>query len=209
MSRRQRIVAHYEPRVHPERASHDILDWASAEAQHARFAALARQLRPLADVAATLSLLDVGCGLADLHDFLAQAGLPVAYTGCDITPAVVQEAQRRHPGLRLLHGDPFSEPLFHPASFDVTFASGLFNLDLGNNHDFLDEAVPQLVALSRQLAVINLLHVRTPQRYDHCHYYDPDDICRRFSALPCEIRIDDGYLANDFTVTFVKREKDA
>ncbi|MFA4944014.1 MAG: class I SAM-dependent methyltransferase [Lentisphaeria bacterium] len=203
MSRRQRIFDHYGPRVHPERPSHEILDWASAEAQHARFDALIRALRPLAAASPEpLTLLDVGCGLADLFTHLRRAGLAVAYTGCDITPGVLAEARRRQPAAQLVHGDPFSEALFPPAAFAVVYASGVFNLDLGNNHDFLAEAVPRLFQLARRLLAINLLHVRSPHHYPHCHYYDPETVRARFATLPCTIRLDDSYLPNDFTLLF-------
>ena len=44
MSRKKAIREHYEPRIAPGRASHEVLDWASAEGQQARLRALCRNV---------------------------------------------------------------------------------------------------------------------------------------------------------------------
>lgn len=213
MNRRDRICRHYEPRIQPDRAGYDILDWASAEAQDARFAVLARTLRTLPGKtrrgAVPPTLLDAGCGLAELRSYLHDNEIRVAYTGCDITPGILAEAGRRQPDANLVLADLFAggPARFPPASFDAVFASGLFNLDLGNNDDFLGEAVPVLFDLARHVLVINLLHRRTPRKYDHCHYYDPAAVRERFACLPCRIELDESYLPNDFTVIFRKGKR--
>ncbi len=219
MSRREHIHRHYTPRVHPDRPGHEILDWASAEAQEARFAVLGRVLRDLSAPVSSpssqpvtrnpqpathnrLTLLDAGCGLAELRQWLIWQGLSVQYTGCDLTPAVLHEARRRQPGADLLLADLFHAAPFPPCAFDVVFSSGLFNLELGNNEAFLDEALPALARLTRRRLVVNLLHVRTAPKYPLCHYYDPADIRRRFSGLGRSVEVIDDYLPNDFTLVW-------
>ena len=58
MGRKDRILAHYEPRIAAGGSNAEILDWACPDEQRARFAALADNVA-LAD----RRLLDVGCGL--------------------------------------------------------------------------------------------------------------------------------------------------
>jgi hypothetical protein len=232
MSQRSRIQRHYEPRVHPERESFDILDWASQDAQHARFAVLARLLRKLAGQPLAgnppakspppLRLLDAGCGLADLRAYLRQDGfsvdpgpaaphpepgvrqpafpVPLAYTGVDITPAILAEARRRQPDAQLLLADLFTEEPFPPQSVDVVFASGLFNLNLGNNAEFIRSGVPRLFGLASRLLAVNFLHERTPHKYGHCHYTHPDDLLREFGPLAARADVIADYLPNDFTL---------
>ena len=43
-------------------------------------------------------VVEVGCGPGHVTDFLARAG--VTATGMDLTPAMVEEARRRFPGVR-------------------------------------------------------------------------------------------------------------
>ena len=139
---------------------------------------------------------------AELRQWLIRQGLSVRYTGCDLTPAVLHEARRRQPGADLLLADLFHAAPFPPRAFDVTFSSGLFNLELGNNEAFLDEALPILARLTRRRLVVNLLHVRTEQKYPLCHYFDPDDIRRRFAGLGRGLDVIDDYLPNDFTLVW-------
>ncbi len=214
MSHRKKIRAHYEPRIRADRESYDILDWADRPSQLARFEVLAQCVE-----LDGRSLLDVGCGLGDLYDYLAGRGVRVDYTGVDIVEAMVAEARRRRPNARFVWGDVFSDtPAVLDAQgriaevdhahlnplagerFDVVFCSGVFNLNLGNNEGFLGQALGRLFELARTHVVFNLLHHRTPTRYAHCVYYDPDQVADLLSGFPCRVRIVDHYLHNDFTV---------
>ncbi len=206
MRKRDLIRQHYEPRVHRDRESYDILDWASRESQQARFGVLLRVLQRIA--AGTLGvpgprplrLLDVGCGLADLRLFLESRHVPVSYTGVDLVAVVLREAKRRQRHAELLVADMFDAAPFRPGAFDVVFASGIFNLNLGNNAAFIRRAVPQLVSLARTCAVTNFLHVRTPQHYPHCVYFDPRQLAVDFAGYCQRVETVDDYLENDFTL---------
>ena len=64
--------------------------WASPETQSIRFEAIER----LADLGGK-SVLDVGCGRADLYDFLHARGIQVAdYIGIEAVPALAEAAER-------------------------------------------------------------------------------------------------------------------
>ena len=192
----QAIRDHYERRISPGRENHDVLDWSSAESQLERFRVLADNV----DLEGK-SLLDVGCGLGDLWAYLRRRGLSLDYTGVDLIEKMVEAAGRLHPGARFIRADVFAEDPFAPESFDVVFCSGIFNLNLGNNREFLAAAMPRLLELSREHVVINLLHSRAafgpPDEYFH---FRPRDVRKILRRLPCEARLIDDYLPNDFTV---------
>ncbi|MCK5801559.1 MAG: class I SAM-dependent methyltransferase [Lentisphaeria bacterium] len=197
----ERIRAHYERRVDSARPNYDILDWGSVEAQAARFEALLRAMVHSPTLPTCPTLLDIGCGMTDLADFLRDADHSVRYVGVDLTFGVIAEAARRTSGRLLLQADVFTQPPFPDSSFDVTYCSGVFNLKLGNNEAFALRALPRMLDYSRSLAVANFLHVRTPIKYPHCHYFDPDRIAavmEREQGLRVEIL--DDYLENDFTI---------
>ena len=203
-SHRQRIRRHYEPRITAGRANYDILDWASPQSQRARFEVLVRHVE-----LAERSLLDIGCGLGDLLGFLRDRRIDVRYTGVDILDKMVAAARDRHPDGLFLHADIFypqpHQPVFEPASFDVTFCSGAFNLNLGNNAQFLPHAVAEMIRLARHTAVFNLLHYRTPQQDDTYFYFDPKNIPSLVAGLDVTVQIIDDYLHNDFTVICRKK----
>ena len=194
MSRTKRIREHYEPRILPARKHFDILDWASVASQQARFAVLVRNV----DLAGK-SLLDVGCGLGDLLAFLTARGIAVEYTGVDIVEKMVERARRQHPAARFIHADPFADDPFGEERFDVVFCSGTFNLDLGNDRQFVPRALKRLSELAREYLVFNLLHVRAAS-HGYCAYYDPAEVLPWVTPMAREVRLVDDYLPNDFTV---------
>ena len=190
------IRAHYDHRISPDRPNYDVLDWASEASQLARFKVLDENV----DLAGR-SLLDVGCGLGDLLAYLESRNLSAAYTGADLLEKMVQAARQRHPQGRFVCADVFGrDNPFADSSFDVVFCSGIFNLNLGNNEQFLAAALARLMELSRDYVVFNLLHARELQRDATYAYYHPDTVRTILDALPCSYRLLDDYLPNDFTV---------
>jgi len=200
MSRKRRILSHYEPRLEASLDDFQVLDWASLASQEARFAALADNV-PLDGG----SLLDVGCGLGDLWAFLKRRPIPVDYTGVDISDNMLSAARRRHKDVRFVCADIFADAgegdcPFKPGSFDVVFASGIFNLNLGNNMAFVPAAVARLRSLSRRYVVLNLLHVRTPGQHRRYAYYDPAAVLGEIGSADWQSQVLEDYLPNDFTV---------
>jgi SAM-dependent methyltransferase len=192
---RQHIESHYLPRIHDTETNSAILDWESVEAQELRFDALIRSI----DLSGK-SLLDVGCGLGDLHTFLTRRGIKVDYLGIDLLPEMISTARLRNPGVAFRDLDLFRNPDSIERTFDVVFCSGIFNLNLGNNHAFLEEALEVFFRLANEAVVFNLLHKRSPDPDHHYFYFTPDEVIPKVWPYSDDIRILDDYLANDFTV---------
>ena len=190
------IRAHYEPRISPAMEHYEILDWASPRTQEARFRVLADNVE-----LGGRSLLDVGCGLGDLRAYLLGRGIAVEYTGVDVSPPMVQAALERQPDGRFLCADLFGEEeVFPESSFDVVYCSGIFNLDLGNNEDFVPQAVARFLGLARRHVACNMLHKRAGDSDGTYFFYDPLEVLARLRPLGCRVRLIDDYLPNDFTL---------
>jgi SAM-dependent methyltransferase len=225
MSKKKIIRQHYEPRITGGRPGFEILDWASAASQEARFAVLVDHV--LAKDPDARTLLDVGCGIGDLWTYLVKRRIAVDYTGVDILEKMVNEARKRHPGVKFVQADIFtagtreqgigtspSSSIPNPSSSipspnslfpipflsDVVFCSGAFNLNLGNNLQFLPHAIGRMCELSRRYVVFNLLHRRAATETHRYFYSDPADVRRLLTSPACDVRIIDDYLPNDFTV---------
>ncbi|MFP4139957.1 MAG: class I SAM-dependent methyltransferase [Phycisphaerae bacterium] len=190
-----RIRQHYEPRIDPARDSHDVLDWACASSQQARFEVLVSNV----DLAGR-SLLDVGCGLGDLWGFLKSHDVAVDYTGVDLLPRMVAEAQRRHPDGTFVTRDLFTDPAPTDLQRDVVFCSGMFNLNVGNNLDFVPGAIDRFFELARTHVVFNMLHWRATAEPERYFFYKPEWVTDLLADRPCEVRVLEDYLPNDFTV---------
>jgi len=204
MSKERDIRVHYEHRITEDRPNYDVLDWASAESQITRFVVLAENV----DLAGK-SLLDVGCGLGDLLAFCKKLGIEADYTGVDLLETMVRAAQERHPDGRFIQADIFRSDPFDERKFDVVFCSGALNLNLGNNREFLPVAVSRMLWFSRRHVVLNLLR-KQPGFHDRTYFcHDPDDVRELLRPLPCEIRILQDYLPNDFTIFCRKTADDS
>jgi SAM-dependent methyltransferase len=73
------------------------------------FDVMVKALRELPDSVKGMSLLEIGCSSGYYAEVLETAGVGVAYSGCDYSPAFIDMARRKYPGLR----------------FDVADATGL------------------------------------------------------------------------------------
>ena len=199
MNPRERIRTHYEDRIDPRREGWDVLDWASARTQKRRFEILLENV----DLHGR-SILDVGCGVGELLGFLQDKGVAAEYTGVDILEKMVEEARRRHPGGRFLCADIFESPCPLEQTYDVVYCSGTLNLNVGNNDAFLPRALRRFVEVTRQLVVVNFLHIREAVDTPLYYFYDPRTVLEIAGKLPVEARLIDDYLPNDFTVVLTR-----
>lgn len=172
-----------------------MLGWENRTAQDLRFQVLVQEV-PLSG----RRLLDVGCGIADLWAYMDARGMDVRYTGVDVSPGMVARARERFPGIDVRCVDVFESDRFAESRFHVVFASGIFNLDLGNNYRFLERALQRFFSLAESHVVFNLLHRRAPEPEEPYFYYDPETVRALLSRYPCGVRVVDDYLPNDFTV---------
>ena len=200
MNRKDVLRKHYEPRIEKFRENSKVLDWESRDAQFRRFSAMTDNL----DLNGK-SILDVGCGCGDLYGMLKNKGMKVSYTGVDILEKMVQRAEECYPGTEFRCADIFQED-FCPENglgcprFDITYASGIFNLNAGNNEQFLKKAVPVLARLAEEIFVFNLLNPSSPDRDDRYFYYEPSKAIDLASEWVQDIEVIEGYLDNDYTL---------
>jgi trans-aconitate methyltransferase len=152
---------------------------------------------------ANKKLLDVGCGMGGLFEYLLSRRIDVRYTGVDILKVMIDKAKDKHLDAEFYHADIFKDNIFEDRSFDVIYASGIFNLNLGNNRAFLQNALALFLRLSNEAVVFNLLHCDSPNREDKYFYFHPDEVAEildGFSEQIAKVEFVEAYLKNDFTV---------
>jgi SAM-dependent methyltransferase len=83
-----------------------------------------------------LRLLDLGCGLGLLLDYLDRNGLldRVDYTGLDLVDPILEKARERWPGHRFENRDVRDTP-FPGNSFDYCIICGIFTVKHGNTYE--------------------------------------------------------------------------
>lgn len=105
------ILRHYEKCFDQYGASYRGMDWPSENDLYKRFKVMLDLVRP--DSSDSVSILDLGCGVGLLLDFIKTRGLVDAfkYWGIDLSTKMVAEAQERHPNKQFEVRDILKEPL--------------------------------------------------------------------------------------------------
>lgn len=189
---------YYEARQRKERGVHALL-WNSEETQRVRFAAIARNC-PLAG----LSLLDVGCGRADLLGFLQERGIvPVRYTGIEALLSSIRAARRRkYEGLHLIQADFVKRPeKMHIGADVVIFSGSLSTLP----EDQFYQTLRQAWSATKGWLVFNFLRTpRSPDDADWITLHDPAVVAAFARSLTADVRVDHGYMDDDCTIVMRK-----
>jgi len=192
------IKSFYEHNIGKDMPDHEVLGWESQEAQNRRFEVLVSNV----DIQGK-KLLDVGCGLGNLLEFLNKKGIEADYTGVDICDKMIDCVRKKDLNASFHCTDIFKDDSFEENFFDVVFTSGIFNINLGNNKEFLQKALIKLFSLSNSIVAFNLLHHNSPDREDRFYYFSPDEVEGILKNAPYKlkkVKFVEGYLLNDFTV---------
>jgi SAM-dependent methyltransferase len=102
--------------------------WRDSESQSRKFAEIC-ELFAADDT--SFSVYDLGCGLANMYEFLKDRHPQARYTGCDIHEGMITNARSRNPSIELECRDIRRSP--PKKRYDYVTASGTFNLRLKND----------------------------------------------------------------------------
>lgn len=145
-------------------------------------------------------LLDVGCGFGDFLAFLQGRGIRPRYTGIDLCePMITRCRERFAPGVG--HFEVADVLSWQPrGGYDYVVASGIFGLDAPGARERIEPTLRRLVEWSRVGAAANFLSARSPAKVEGRVYVDPATMLRSAMELTPAVRLDHGYLPNDFTL---------
>ena len=204
-NKKSAIIEHYINRVKnfniPE---YQVLDWESKEAQELRFKTLIEHFNMESSI-----LLDVGCGLGNLAEYLDNKNIKLYYIGIDIMPEMIERAKAKT--FKNINPQFMSLDFFNnndiKKEFDYIYSSGIFNLNLGNNDKFLKDAIKLFLTAARKGVCFNLLDISGKEKYgDKYYYYEKEDILKTTEEIlkslniKYNLNISDEYLSNDFSV---------
>ncbi|OPZ90297.1 MAG: trans-aconitate 2-methyltransferase [Firmicutes bacterium ADurb.Bin419] len=198
VDRKKYIEAFYKPNMGKGLPDYKVLGWESKEAQELRFEMLAANV----DLE-NKKILDVGCGLGNLLEYLNCKGINVEYTGVDIIEDMIEAAKGKSLPGEFFCLDIFKHHHLEDNSFDVLYTSGIFNLDMGNNIEFFNSALDCFFSLTKGIVAFNLLDKNSPDREDTYYYFDHEEVAEMIEGKyphVKNIKVVRGYLNNDFTV---------
>ncbi len=203
MSHMEKIKQYYDLNNVAGSPDYYILGWESEEAQKLRFDQLIGNM----DLN-NRTILDVGCGTGNLLEYISIKFTNFRYTGIDVLPHMIERAEQKKLNGKFVCMDLFKNNPYSNKSFDVIFSSGIFNLNLGNNEEFLLDAVEIFQSLARETVSFNLLWDKSQDKDSKYFYFSPEEVFNKLISKYHEIwniTIQKGYLHNDFTVYLNKK----
>jgi trans-aconitate methyltransferase len=150
------------------------------------------------------TLLDLGCGLGDLYNYLQTNGYQnVDYTGLDLVPEMTGAAQKNYPAAKFKNGNFVVEDL---GRYDIILASGSLNIIFDRPEDqtqYIQNVIEKMYANSRLACAFNLLDQDAKHLYEQdgrFYYADKRQILQFCRAFCPQALLVDGYLVNDFSL---------
>lgn len=177
----------------------DALLWEDLRSQQIRFEAIAR-LCPLAG----LSVLDVGCGRADLLGYLLARGIaPSRYTGLEALGSLARAARRKgYARSSIIEGDFVREPEKLEVGAQVLVYSGSLNFLPSR---FFYRSLDAAWAATRRWLLFNFLCSPDLAGADGLHWHHRAAVLAFAGRLTTHIRVDDAYEKGDCTIAMYKR----
>lgn len=210
-SDKERLFGFYDPAIEgygPDDAR--ALRWSEREGQVERFRVLCE-----AGVADGASVLDVGCGFGDLHQYIAERYRNISYLGIDINPHMIDVARQKYPAASFEAADFGAWPLDTLRSdsgqeirgkqqFDFVLASGTFSFKIEQYRDIYFRYIRKMFETTRVAAAFNLLDARHHIDDDIFATYWPEEMYAFCLGLTPRVEMRDAYLRYDFTIYMYK-----
>jgi len=174
------------------------LRWNSKESQLVRFRSLLR----LGDFQ-NKSLLDVGCGIADLFFFLKENSFNIKYRGIEILKEFFDTAKIRLNGyenINLINNDFFNHKFTN--SYDFTICNGSLNLKEDDNYRLLFDFINKSISITNNAIGVTLLKEADGYIKDErLFHYDQKIVESLLNEMNIKnYKIFSDYADNDFTV---------
>jgi SAM-dependent methyltransferase len=120
------------------------------------------------------SLLDVGCGNAELYKYLNFQGFRGRYTGYDINDKLLAQARSRFAGVDVQNRDIMSAAI--EQRYDYVVLSGLFNVNVGQSEVWIKDFLKRMFELCDGIMVFNMISTHVTFRDERMFYMDPAEI---------------------------------
>lgn len=153
------------------------------------------------------SVLDVGCGLGHLCDFLRKHGWKGKYTGVDINPDMVRSAKKRLPEDNFICKDILTEDFDKRYDYVFCGATIQHRPKYANPEGYLKQMVKKMFSLTKKALAFDIFSNRVDYTDEDKLYVDPmrllsfcytltNRIVLRNDARPYEIMV---YLYKEIT----------
>ena len=196
---KKRIISYYKNCIERHQDEVRMVGWRSKKRQDLRFKILA-QIGDLNDN----SVLDLGCGLGALGEYLHRQGIPVDYCGYEICGRTVNMANKLRPYLKIAAVDILENAAGE--RFDRVLASGIFNLRLNNNRSFLEATLARSFEICNLGVAVNMLSTYVDYRDNTLSYVKPEMAFGLAKTITPRVALRYDYMPYEFTLYLYKTD---
>ena len=141
------------------------------------------------------SVLDVGCGVGHLTEYLNNVDIKVHYTGIDTNKNAIDQAKKVYTNLIFLHS---SVKDIHE-TYDWALVSGVFNLEFPKEE--MIETINELVSKVNKGVAFNLMNGYIKNSNISYEFYQPVEILLYLNKFGARMSVVVDYgIENDFTI---------
>lgn len=120
------------------------------------------------------SIVDVGCGLGDMVDYLGENNFEGKYLGVDFVDEFIDYANRKfsaNPNINFINLN-FSEDAI-PDGYDYVLLSGVFNNKFEGNEEFMKGLIKKMYESCKKGVAFNAMSTYVDYQDEHLYYSDP------------------------------------
>lgn len=187
------------------------LDWKSKEGQELRFK-IFNDLIGMTLEKKSFSVLDIGCGFADLFGFLKKRGHKFSYQGYDLSDKIIENAKKRYPEAKVEVRNIMENP--PPHKFDYVFCSGIFNISFEkeNHMEFVHQMLLRMFDYAEIGVCVNFLSSNALAFVDEkdigknqYFYFKPEELVNFCNFITHFYILRHDYHPGDFSIYMLKQ----
>lgn len=155
-----------------------------------------------------LTLLDVGCGYGFLAEIIKDKGFNINYTGIDVVPEMITDAQKRNPEFNFICGDFLDIKIPH---FDFVICNGILtqktNVSTLEMNKYCQDMIRKMFDLCNIGIAFNTMSTYVNFQKENLFYKNPSELMAWcMSEISSAIKIDCAYeLWYEYTVYIYKQ----
>jgi len=173
--------------------------WNDQQTQYIRF----KEITNFINIDDNCTILDIGCGNAELYKFLNFNGFKGEYTGFDINENLLNQARENYKNIDVQNIDILNHNI--TKQYDYVVLSGLFNSDYGQDMKWVYDMVNAMFKLSTKKVIFNATTTYVNFKSEGHFYVNPlDMIDYCIKNLSQNVTLSHGDLRFNYTVTIDK-----
>jgi cyclopropane fatty-acyl-phospholipid synthase-like methyltransferase len=153
------------------------------------------------------SILDIGCGQGDLYRLVKERNKDMHYTGIDVSPLMVCNANSRYPDGNFACID-FLSDAFPDIKYTYVLAIGAFNLKVSDQKNYIERCISRMLKHATAGVMFCLTSDKgdSSGRYEQIYYYQPSEVLSYCLSLTPKVIINHGSLPHEMAVYMSPRD---